>query len=174
MSFWSSRLGDRLVRALALLAVGRREALDQLAGDADDDLARPEAGHLLGFLERDRAVIDDRRDVRDGPRLHVREALPLAADAAHRAEALVVDLEDERLGELGPDVESRARGEVVGPVALPDPAPEGHQPPAPSRSAIELRTAASASASPSRRVPMPWAICGPAAALGRRSARPRP
>ena len=64
-------LGDRLVRPLALLAVVRREALDELAGDADDDLARPEAGHLLGLLERDRAVVDDRGDVGDRARLHV-------------------------------------------------------------------------------------------------------
>jgi hypothetical protein len=45
--------------------VERREALDQLAGDADHDLLRPEAGHLLGLLERDGAVVDDGRDVRD-------------------------------------------------------------------------------------------------------------
>ena len=80
-------LGDRLVGPLALLAVGRREALDQLAGDADDDLGRAKAGHLLGFLERDGAVVDDGRDVGDGPRLHVRQALALAADAADRAVA---------------------------------------------------------------------------------------
>jgi hypothetical protein len=49
-----------------------REALHELAGDPDHDLARPETRHLLGFLERDGTVIDDRRDVRDGPRLHVR------------------------------------------------------------------------------------------------------
>ena len=73
------RLADRLLRLLALLAVGRGEALDELAGDADDDLGRAEAGHLLGFLERDRAVVDDGRDVGDGARLHVREALALAA-----------------------------------------------------------------------------------------------
>ena len=44
--------GDRLVGPLALLVVDGREALDELAGDADDDLGRPEAGHLLGLLER--------------------------------------------------------------------------------------------------------------------------
>ena len=48
---------------------------------------RPEAGHLLGLLERDRAVVDDGRDVRDGARLHVAQALALAADAADRAMA---------------------------------------------------------------------------------------
>ena len=64
-------LGDRLVRLLALLAVGRREALDELAGDPDDDLGRPEAGHLLGLLERDRAVVDDGGDVGHRARLHV-------------------------------------------------------------------------------------------------------
>ena len=90
--------------------MGRREALHELAGDADHHLARPEPGHLLGFLERDRTVIDDRRDVRDGPRLHVREALSFTADATDRAQALVIDLEDQRLGELGTDVERRAGG----------------------------------------------------------------
>ena len=105
------RLGDRLVGALALLAVGRREALDELAGDADDDLARPEAGHLLGLLEGDRAVVDDGRDVGDRARLHVAQALPLAADAADRAVAVVADLEDERLRELRADVERGAGGE---------------------------------------------------------------
>ena len=39
----------------------------------------PEARHLLGFLERDGAVVDDGRDVRDGAALHVAEALALAA-----------------------------------------------------------------------------------------------
>ena len=91
--------------------VGRREALDQLAGDPDDDLGRPEAGHLLGLLERDRAVVDDRGDVGDRARLHVRQALALAPDAADRAVPGVVDLEDERLGELGADVERRAGGQ---------------------------------------------------------------
>ena len=61
-------LGDRLVGPLALVVVGRREALHELAGDPDHDLARPEAGHLLGLLERDRAVVDDGRDVGDGAR----------------------------------------------------------------------------------------------------------
>ena len=74
-------LGDRHVGLDALLVVDRREALDQLAGDADDDLLRPEAGHLLGLLERDGAVVDDGRDVGDGARLHVRQALALPPDA---------------------------------------------------------------------------------------------
>ena len=87
MSFWSSASVIGVSGLLALLAVGRGEALDQLAGDADDDLGRPEAGHLLGFLERDRAVVDDGRDVGDGARLHVRQALALAPDAADRAVA---------------------------------------------------------------------------------------
>ena len=53
-----------------------------------DHLGRPEAGHLLGLLERDRAVVDDGRDVGDRARLHVAEALALAADAADRAVAV--------------------------------------------------------------------------------------
>ena len=122
-------LGDRLVGLLALLAVGRGEALDQLPGDADDDLGRAEAGHLLGFLERDGAVVDDGRDVGDGPRLHVRQPLPLAPDAPDGAVAARIDVEDERLGELGPDVERRAGRQRFVRVALPDPAPEGHQAP---------------------------------------------
>ena len=149
-------LGDRLVGLLALLGVGRREALDELAGDADDDLGRPEAGHLLGLLERDGAVVDDGRDVGDRARLHVREALALAPDAADRAVAVVVDLEDERLGELRPDVQRRAGGERLLPVALPDAAPEGHQAAASSAAVI----AASAAGRPSRLVPLPWAISG--------------
>ena len=161
MSFWSSRLGDRLVRPLALLAVGRGEALDQLAGDADDDLGRPEAGHLLGLLEGDRAVVDDRRDVGDRARLHVAEALALAPDAADRAVAGLVDLEDERLGELGPDVEGGAGGERLLAVALPDAAPEGHQPSAASAE----RMAARASGRPSRRAALALGHLGPAAAL---------
>ena len=120
-------LGDRRVRPLALLAVVRREALDELAGDPDHDLARPEAGHLLGLLEGDRAVVDDGGDVGDGARRHVAQALALAADAADRAVAVVADLEDERLRELGPDVEGRAGGQGLALVALPEPAEERHQ-----------------------------------------------
>ena len=122
-------LGDRLVGLLALLAVGRGEALDQLTGDPDDDLGRTKAGHLLGFLEGDRAVVDDRGDVGDGARLHVREPLPLAPDAADRAVAGRVDIEDESLGEFGPDVERGAGRQRLAGVALPDPTPEGHQAP---------------------------------------------
>ena len=150
-------LGDRLVRPLALLVVAGREALDQLAGDPDDDLGRPEAGHLLGFLEGDRAVVDDGRDVGHRARLHVREALALAPDAPDDADAARVDLEHERLGELGADVEGRAGGRrgLVG--ATPDPAQEGHPaPPTPAAS----RTSSRAAARPSRRVPLPWAISG--------------
>jgi hypothetical protein len=143
--------GDRRVGLLALLAVGRGEALDQLPGDADDDLGGPKAGHLLGFLEGHGAVVDDRRDVGDGARLHMRQALPLAPDAADRAVAVRVDVEDEGLGELGPDVESRAGGQPLAGVALPDPPPEGHQAPFSSLD----RIAASASGSPARRVPRP-------------------
>src|SRR6476661_4418429 len=120
--------GDRLVRALALLAVRRREALDELSRDADDDLGRSESSHLFGFLKRDRTVVDDGRDVGDRPRLHVGEALTLAPDPPNRPMPGLVDLEDERLGELRPDVEGGARGEALLTVALPDPAPEGHQP----------------------------------------------
>ena len=149
-------LGDRLVGLLAFLAVGRREALDQLAGDADDDLGRAEPGHLLGFLERDGAVVDDRGDVGHGPRLHVGEALALAADTPDGAVAIGIDVEDERLRELRPDVERRARSEGLVAVALPDPTPERHQASVPRR----VVSAASASGRPSRRVPRPWAMAG--------------
>ena len=141
MSFWSSPSRDRLVRLLALLGVGRREALHQLAGDPDHDLGRPEAGHLLGLLERDRAVVDDRGDVGDGARLHVREALSLAPDAADRPVTGGVDIEHERLGELRPDVERGAGGEGLVAVALPDPAPEGHQAPVSSAAAMAASAA---------------------------------
>ena len=63
--FLELRLGDRKIWFATLLRVGRGKALDQLPGDADDDLRRPEAGHLLGLLERDLAVVDDGRDVGD-------------------------------------------------------------------------------------------------------------
>src|SRR4029079_10743336 len=152
-------LRDRLVGPLALLAVGRREALDQLAGDADDDLGRAKAGHLLGFLERDGAVVDDGRDVGHGARLHVRQTLAFATHSTDRSVPGRVDVEDERLGELCADVEGRAGGQGIGGIALPDPPPEGHQ--APFASA-EMRDsiAPSAAASPSRFVPRPWAIPG--------------
>ena len=112
MSLPSSASRDRHVGLDPLLVVDGREALHQLAGDADDDLLRPEAGHLLGLLERDGAVVDDGRDVGDGARLHVREALALAPDAADDALA-VLDLEDERLRELRADVERGARRQPV-------------------------------------------------------------
>ena len=61
------RLGDGQVGLHALLVDDGGEALDQLARDADHDLLRAEAGHLLGLLERDRAVVDHSRDVRHRP-----------------------------------------------------------------------------------------------------------
>src|SRR4029078_6864014 len=47
------------------------KTLDQRTGDADDARRRAEAGHLLGFLERDRAIVHDCRDIGHGSRLHV-------------------------------------------------------------------------------------------------------
>ena len=117
---------DRLIRFLALLAVGRGEALDELAGDPDDDLLRPEAGHFLGFLEGHGAVVDDRRDVGDGAGLHVAEALALPPNPADRAMTVGSDLEDEGLGELRADVERRALGDGLVRVALEDLPPERH------------------------------------------------
>ena len=81
MSLPSSGCRDRQVGLRSLLVGHGREALDELARDPDDDLLRPEAGHLLGLLERDGAVVDDGRDVGDGARLHVGEALALPTDA---------------------------------------------------------------------------------------------
>src|SRR5215212_7659982 len=46
-------VGDWLIRLLALVRARCREPLDELAGDADYDLGRAEAGHLFSFLERD-------------------------------------------------------------------------------------------------------------------------
>ena len=89
----------------------------------------PKAGHLLGFLERDRAVVDDGRDVGDGPRLHVGRPWRLRPTPRTVPWPVAVDVEDERLGELGPDVERRAGGQRFAGVALPDAAPEGHQAP---------------------------------------------
>ena len=149
-------LGDRLVGLLALLAVGGREALYQLPGDPDDDLGRAEAGHLLGFLEGHRAVIDHRGDVGDRPGLHVGKALPLPTHAPDRAMTVGIDIEDERFRELRSDVEGSTGRESRSGVALPDAPPERHQVACSSRA----RNAARASARPSRRVPRPWAIAG--------------
>src|SRR6476469_8075219 len=149
-------LGDRLIGPFAFLAVRRREPLDQLAGDPDDDLRGSKPGHLLGLLQGDGAVVDDRGDIGDRAGLHVGQALTLPTDAPDRAVTRVVDLEDECLGELGADIERRARGQALILIPLPDPAPEGHQ----AVAARAARTAPSASASPSRRVPLPCAISG--------------
>ena len=99
------------------------------------------------------------------------EALPLAADAADRPVPVVVDLEDERLGELGPDVERRAGGERLVLVALPDPAPEGHLAARLRRAAADRRRGRDRA----RRVGSPRP--GPSAGgrrPGRRSRPPRP
>src|SRR6185436_16803708 len=56
----------------------------------------------------------------------MRQALAFATDAAYRPVPGLVDLEDQRLGELGPDVEGRARGKAGLAIALPDAEPEGH------------------------------------------------
>ena len=111
---------------LAFLRVRGGEALDQLAGNADDTLGRPETRHLLGFLECDRAVVHHGVDVRHGARLHVRQALAFAPDAAHGAHAVVVDFEDESLDELGPDIEGGAGADGRFFLVAPDPAPESH------------------------------------------------
>ena len=59
----------------------------------------------------------------------MRQPLPFAPDAPDRAVCVGVDVEDERLGEFGPDVERGAGGERFASVALPDAAPERHQAP---------------------------------------------
>src|SRR5438093_9226967 len=121
------RLRDGQVGLQPLLVDDGREALHELAGNADHDLLRPEAGHLLGLLEGDRAVVDHGRDVGHRARLHVREPLALPTDALDGA-AAVLDLEHERLGELGANVEGAAGGEGPAPL-LPGPeaSQDGHQ-----------------------------------------------
>src|SRR5205823_10795918 len=94
--------------------------------NADDDLGRPKPRHLLGLLEGDRAVVDDRSDVGHGPGLHVGQPLAAPANPPDGAVALIVDLEDERLRKLGADVERRTGRERRLLVTLPYPAPEGH------------------------------------------------
>jgi len=120
------RIRDGDIRLPALLDVRRGEPLDQLPGDPDHHLGGAEARHLLGFLQRDRAVVDHGADVRHGPRLHVGEALALPADAPHGPLVLGVDLEDQRLRELRPDIERGAGNQLLTAVALPEPAQEGH------------------------------------------------
>ena len=169
MSFCSSASLMALVGALALLAEAGGEALDQLAGDADDHLGRAEAGHLLGFLQRDLAVVDDGRDVGDRARLHVRQALALAPDAADGRRRRPRSIsKTSALANSVPDVESRARGQRIALVALEEAAPEGHQLDQsrvavrwPSRAWLgALADASSALGSRSRRVPRAWAISG--------------
>ena len=76
--------------------------------------------------------------------------------------AVVVDLEDERLGELGPDVERRAGGQRL---RRRRAARSGARRPS-SRDAPFVapsappRSPSSAAGRPSRRVPLPWAISG--------------
>ena len=104
-----------------------------------------------------------------------REALALAPDAADRAVPVVVDLEDERLGELGADVERRAGGQRRRRRrAARCRRQEGHRARTPSwrrgrRDRLERRPAA-----PSRRVPLPWAISGRPPPLPSMSAARRP
>ena len=160
ISFWSSRLGDRLVGLLALLAVGRREALDQLAGDADDDLARPEAGHLLGLLERDRAVVDDGGDVGDGARLHVATGPGACGRRRGRCRA-----RRRRSRRRAPwRTRCRRRAPCRRPATRRRRAARIRRQKAIQASGRRVerasRIAASASARPSRRVPLPWAISG--------------
>ena len=139
--------------------MGGGEALDELTGDADDALRGPEPRHLLGFLERGGAVVDDRIDVRHRAGLHVGQALALPPDAANRAHAALVDLEDEGLDELGSDIQSGAgseghsssRPQILRQNATAAPVSVGYFPAALSVSAI----AAMADGIPSRRVPMP-------------------
>ena len=83
---------------------GGAEAADLLAGDPDDRLARDGLAHVLGFGQRAVAVVDDRLEVGDGARLHVVLRLADLADSEHDA-LVVLALDDERLDELGADVE---------------------------------------------------------------------
>ena len=88
---------------------GGAEAAHLLAGDADDRLAGDGLAHVLGFGQRAVAVVDDRLQVGDRARLHVRLRLAHLADAKHDA-LVVLALDDQCLDELGPDVED---GEVA-------------------------------------------------------------
>ncbi len=119
-------IGDGAVRTFPFLRMGGREALDEFAGDADHALRGPEARHLLGFLQRHGAVVHNRVDVRDGAGLHVRETLALATRTPNGTQAVRIDVEDQSLDELGPDIQCRAGGEVGFILAAPDLAPKRH------------------------------------------------
>ena len=123
-------LGDRLVGLLALLAVGRREALDELAGDADDDLAsagsRP-SPRLPGG--RPRSCRRPRRCRRPCPtacgdrpcRLRpTPRTVPCPSSSISKTSALANSVP------MSSAVQAASASAAV---ALPDPAPEGHQPP---------------------------------------------
>ena len=67
---------------------GRAEAAHLLAGDADDRLTGDRLAHVLGFGQCAVAVVDDRLEVGDRARLHVRLRLTDLADPED--DALVV------------------------------------------------------------------------------------
>src|SRR4029077_612605 len=111
------------LRVLARVGDGRGKALDQLAGDADDDLAWDRARHVLGRLERAVARLDYRLEVRDRAAGHRRRPLRFAADPEHFAVGAVA-AHDQDLDEVCADVQ---HGEVpVVVAALPKELELGH------------------------------------------------
>ena len=98
------RLGDACLRLRPRHGHGGAEAADLLTSDADNRLTGDGLAHVLGFSERTVAVVDDRLEVRNGAGLHVGLRLANLADAKDDS-FVVLPLDDQRLDELGADVE---------------------------------------------------------------------
>ena len=132
-------LGDACLWLRPRHGHGRAEAAHLLAGDADDRLTGDGLAHVLGFGQRAVAVVDDRLEVGDRARLHVRLRLTDLADPEDDA-LVVLPLDDQRLDELGADVE---HGVVALELLAPLEERElslGHQAACPTVSVMALRS----------------------------------
>ena len=102
-------LAERRARVVATHGGRAGGSLHELAGDADDRRRRPPSRHGPRLVHGGAAVRDHRVDVADRPRLHVRQPLALAPGATNDADqpalGIVLDGDDQCLGELGADVE---------------------------------------------------------------------
>src|SRR6266567_2986363 len=146
------------LRVLAWIGDRRREALDELAGDADDDLAGHGLGHVLRGFQRSVAGLYDRLQVGDRTARHGGGRLRLPADAEHLSVQPVTP-HDQHLDEVGADVEDGEVAVVVAALAQE----------------LEFRHVSSASrrlnASAGVPVRVPRARCGRPPPLPRRPAR---
>ena len=172
MSLHELGVGDRLLGLLALLGERRREALDELAGDADDDLARagsrpsprPPGARPRSCRRRPRCprpcptacgsgpgACGRRRGRSRGPSRRSRTRAPWRTPCRCRAPCRRRASGRRRGSRCGARNAISARHAV---------AAGGARHAEAARAATAARTAAIASPSPSRRVPLPWAISG--------------